>query len=489
MMIRLLMNKKMGVMMMSNDNQPEEKIIKCQYLEEPLLQFADGREHIDPKIGISRYGPKSFIPKRKHPESIRVGFIGSAETVDSSRYWLEKTSEGVLCDEDHIEFPGFMEDRGFFSKLIFDQDWNGQLTQMETDEILEKKPRERFEYLLEKLEEKLDLLSKKDQPPQYIVIALPDQIYNRCKDVDYYDKEKGKIHRDLRRAFKALAMKYQIPTQFIRQQTIDGREKDDPSKVAWNFFTGLYFKAGGVPWGPTGLTPSTCYIGIAFYQPLGSKFDSMHTSLVQAFDEHGDGLILRGPEFQWNSNRMGSKSPHLNSQDAISLVQIVLDRYEKEMGQAPRRVVIHKSSKFWPGEKDGFKQALSQRVNKFDLMSFDTHQSNIRLFTTSSYPPLRGTRFMVGEIDYLYTTGFIAELGQSHVLHVPSPIQVTDHVGQDTSRETLLKEVLILTKMNWNSSRLGGKAPITLRFSEIVGEIMREIPYDREPMPQFKFYM
>jgi hypothetical protein len=31
--------------------------------------------------------------------------------------------------------------------------------------------------------------------------------------------------------------------------------------------------------------------------------------------------------------------------------------------------------------------------------------------------------------------------------------------------------------------------PITLTFSRLVGDIMKEIPEDREPMPQFKFYM
>jgi hypothetical protein len=285
-------------------------------------------------------------------------------------------------------------------------------------------------------------------------------------------------------------MKYQIPTQFIRQQTVDGRENDDPSKVAWNFFTGLYFKAGGIPWGPIGLSPGTCYIGIAFSRPLGSKNSSMQTSIVQAFDEHGDGLILRGPEFHWNTNRIGSsKSPHLSSQDSSLLINQVLDRYSKEMGQTPQRVVVHKSSRFWPEEEEGFKSAISGRVKKFDLIALETRQSHVRLLTTSSYPPLRGTWFKVGNVDYLYTTGFISELGQSHVLHVPSPIQLTDHVGRDTPREVLLKEILILTKMNWNSSRLGGKAPITLRFSDLVGEIMREIPNDREPMPQFKFYM
>jgi len=150
---------------------------------------------------------------------------------------------------------------------------------------------------------------------------------------------------------------------------------------------------------------------------------------------------------------------------------------------------MHKSSRFWPEEKEGFRRALLGQVQQFDFLSMDTRQSSVRLLPTSKYPPLRGTRFSIEDIDFLYTDGFLADLGQYHALHVPAPVQITDHVGQDTARDDLLREVLILTKMNWNSARLGGKAPITLKFSDLVGEIMREIPDDREPLPQFKFYM
>lgn len=122
-------------------------------------------------------------------------------------------------------------------------------------------------------------------------------------------------------------------------------------------------------------------------------------------------------------------------------------------------------------------------------MSIDTRQSVVRLLTANMYPPLRGTRFTVRDNDYLYTTGFIAALGQFHSLHVPSPIRITNHIGQDTPREVLLSEILTLIKMNGNSSRLGGRAPITLKFSDLVGEIMREVPSNLEPMPQFICYM
>jgi len=465
--------------------------IQSQYLGEPSLLFADGREHVDPKLGISRFGPKSYSPRRHHPVSIRVGLIGSAETIASTRKWLVTSAEGVLGDEKHPEFPGFMSDRGFFSQLEFDDDWDALLYQQETDDILNiRRSRERFEFLLSLLEQKLSLLSKKDQSPQYIVLALPDSLYKKSRVVDYRDKMLGCVHRDLRRAFKAIAMKYQIPTQLVRQRTVDGREKDHPSKVAWNFFTGLYFKAGGSPWGPADLTPGTCYAGIGFYRALGRLSSTMHTSLVQAFDEHGDGLILRGPdEIDWDPEKEGTRSPHLSEEQASNLIHYLLDRYQEEMNQTPQRVVVHKSSRFWPEEKAGFRKGLRGRVQQFDLLSLDTRQSLVRLITANIYPPLRGTRFTVGDVDYLYTTGFLADLGQYHSLHVPSPIRVTDHIGQDTPRETLLREILTLTKMNWNSARLGGKSPITLRFSDLVGEIMREIPPNHDPMPQFKFYM
>ncbi|MFM9264946.1 argonaute/piwi family protein [Tychonema sp. BBK16] len=471
-----------------NDEHDIPKI-SCQYLGEPLLCFADGKQHIDPKFGVLNFGPKSYSPIKRHPSLVRVGFIGSAETIEIAKQWMEKTAQGVLGDDKHPAFPGFQKERGFFSELVFDDAWIGQLNRSEIEDVLKiKSERECFEAAVKLLESKLNLLSRKDQPPEYVVVALPEQLSKKCRVADYKDTELGDIHMDLRRAFKSVAMKYRIPTQLLNMETVNGRDKDHQSKIAWNFFTGLYFKAGGFPWGPVGLQPGSCYIGISFYRPLGSTFSTMQTSLVQAFDEHGDGLVLRGHEFTWDSKKEGTKSPHLTEEQAIRLVDMVLARYQEEMGQRPKRVVVHKTSRYWPAEKSGFEQALQKYVSQYDLLAL-IPQNTVRLLIANKYPPLRGTRFTVEDIDYLYTTGFIAELNQFHGMHVPSPIQIADHIGYDTPRETLLKEILILTKMNWNSSRLGGLLPITIRFSRLVGDIMREIPADREPLSNFKFYM
>jgi hypothetical protein len=96
-----------------------------------------------------------------------------------------------------------------------------------------------------------------------------------------------------------------------------------------------------------------------------------------------------------------------------------------EIGQLPQRVVIHKSSRYWPAERRGFEQALRKRVQQYDLLA-PSPQTEVRLVTKSQYPPLRSTAFSVDELDYLYTTGFISELNQ-----------LCEHLSKSTCRCSL----------------------------------------------------
>ena len=94
----------------------------------------------------------------------------------------------------------------------------------------------------------------------------------------------------------------------------------------------------------------------------------------------------------------------------------------------------------------------------------------------------------LGSQHLLYTTGFVPCLNTYPHGHVPSPLMVFEHFG-DSDVGDLLDEILALTKVNWNAASFAGLLPITLRFSQVVGEIMTEIPLERAPLPQFKFYM
>lgn len=459
-----------------------------EWFEEPGLIFAGGSSHVDPKVGIPLYGPRSLDTPR-HKQEVHIGFIGTAETVDHARRFLMTCAEGVDGDNDHAPFPGCRRDRGYRCDLRMDASLTEIITRRESQELLKMRgSRQRFEMMLGHLESKMALLTQRDHPLDYVLVTLPEDLYKDCRVVDFTERGNGKVHRDLRRAFKAATMRFHKPTQMLRDSTTrllpTRRQLDHEAEVAWNLFTGLYFKVDGLPWGPIGLPPSSCFIGVSFFRPLGET-STLRTSVVQAFDEDGEGLVLRGHDFHWDEHRQG-KSPHLTEELAGRLIDMVLDRYERERKHLPRRVVLHKSSRFDPAERAGFEHAL-RRVNEYDLVAL-TRDDEVRLVRAGRYPPLRGTSFSTGDVSYLYTTGYLPSQERYDHGHVPSPLQVIDHVG-DTARSQLLSEILVLTKMNWNSANMEALMPITLSFSRLVGDVLREVPADQTPEPKYKYYM
>ncbi len=459
----------------------------AEWLEEPKLLFAGERWHIDPKTGVTLYGPRSFGSSR-HKREVHVGFIGTGESADAARKFYRQLCSGVPGDQDHEPFPGCNADRGYRCQIH--TDLVEPIKRNELIEIVEvRRRRHRFEAFLDLFQQKMDLITNRDHPLDYIVVALPQELYLKCHSVEYVEKGLGPVYRNLRRAFKAIAMRFGKSTQILLETTTglttSTRKLDHPSKIAWNLLTGLYFKVEGLPWGPTELTPGSCHIGISFYRPLGET-STLRTSVVQAFDSNGEGLVLRGHKFHWNEEKEG-RSPHLPAEQAQQLVDLVLARYRRENEERPPlRVVIHKTSRFEPEERAGFEQAL-RSVSRYDLVSLSP-TSEVRLLRSGQYPPLRGTVFTIGDVSYCYTSGYLRSLGRYPQGHVPSPLQVADHVG-DTPKSQLLREIMVLTKMNWNSANMSGLMPITLRFSRLVSDVLREVPDGVEPESKYKFYM
>jgi hypothetical protein len=193
-----------------------------------------------------------------------------------------------------------------------------------------------------------------------VVLAIPDELLENYRVVDFVDKKLGAVHRDLRRALKAELMKHRLPTQILLQRVSEAAEGatnvDHRSRCAWNLFTGLYFKAGGIPWAPSGLQAGTCYVGISFYRPLGDKTGRVRTSVAQAFDEHGEGIVLRGQDFAWDESQFG-RSPHLDRDSAFALVDMVLRPY----------------SVAWPDENAALHhwEALAGKISELESLSVD----------------------------------------------------------------------------------------------------------------------
>ncbi len=416
-----------------------------------------------------------------------MGFLGTGETIAAARDWLLQCANGVEGEDvGAASFPGFTSDAGFFVDLVVDPMWDVHITRNELDAVTSTRgPKDRFEAAAAMVDTKLAVLAAMDRPPDCVFVALPAELKEKAGIADYKEARQ-QIHRDLRRVIKAIGMRHNLPTQLILPRTISGgRGVDHEARRAWNIFTALYFKLGAIPWSPVGLDADTCYVGVSFYRPLGSS-STMQASLAQAFNGRGDALVIRGDQFPWDPARDG-KSPHLSRELAEDLIDRVVKRFAGETGKPPDRVVIHKSSRFWPGEVDGFKAAL-RRVNRFDFLSVRV-TSDVRLLRMGDYPVLRGTRFSLGDQEYLYTTGYIPELATFPHGHLPSPLCLADFQHGDTPIDVLAEELMILSKLNWNSADFAMSLPITLGSARTVGDIMREVPQSQEPKPHYKFYV
>lgn len=464
----------------------EPAALSARWLGEPLLGFAGDVECEDPKVGIPYAGPRSYGTGR-HRDHVNVGCVGTAQGMDLIHSFMQSASDGIDGDDTHYPFPGCHADRGFRTELRFDDLWLAPITASERRSLMEKgrRQRPRFEELLEILVDRVAHLANSDQPVDLALVVLPDDIARRCGTADF--RESGQlIHRDLHAALKARCMELRMPTQIVWESTTrlseeHSRDLEHPADVAWNLFTALYFKADGFPWSPVGLPDGTCFVGIDFFRPQG-EMSTVRAAVAQAFAESGDAFILRGNEFNWTAP---NRSPHLPADHAAQLITSVRKHYERHHRRAPRHVVIHKPSYYDQVEREAFQDSLSDLT--YDLVSVRP-ANKMRLLRNGEYPPQRGTLYRYGDRCYLYTTGTLAATGLYPHGHVPGPLQISDHVG-DSSYDQLLRDILILTKMNWNSARYAERMPVTLEFAERVGQVLKEIGPDKTPEQKYAFYI
>jgi hypothetical protein len=72
----------------------------------------------------------------------------------------------------------------------------------------------------------------------------------------------------------------------------------------------------------------------------------------------------------------------------------------------------------------------------------------------------------------LYTNGSVDSYRTYPGLYVPRPLSLTWGAIQQAPRK-LLREVLALTKMNWNTTVFANTEPITVGAARVVGDTMK----------------
>jgi hypothetical protein len=98
--------------------------MKIVFLEEPELEFGTGR-HLDIRFGIMNHAPLDF-ESPVAPKRINVGLVGTNDTIEGIRTWLERCREPIDAKESNQphffpRFPGYSEQTAFRSSLVFEE--------------------------------------------------------------------------------------------------------------------------------------------------------------------------------------------------------------------------------------------------------------------------------------------------------------------------------------------------------------------------------
>jgi hypothetical protein len=488
------------------------------FLEEPELEFGTGR-HIDIRFGIMNHGPLDF-DSRVAPHGLNLGIVGSTESIEGVRGWLERCRKEIPGkrnkDDSNKEshqpnlfprFPGFSDEAGFRNSLVMDdrlcRDFQKRAI---TDITVLPNRTERIERSVDLYMEEIRYLAQ-NTSAKVIVCAVPmplleamdpAEVVEEDEDAEEIPVDVAGTQIDFHDMLKARAMQqYRKPIQLILPSTYDEskrkkrrksgrrRELQDEATRAWNIHTALYYKADGVPWRlPRESTDLTvCYVGVSFYRSLDRT--ALLTSVAQVFNERGEGVVVRGGAATVSKE---DRQVHLPELSAYALLKEALTRYREVHKTSPARVVMHKSSRFDESEQKGFEAALNEeRIGTWDFLWVS--DSATRLYRAGIYPPLRGTMCILDEAEIvLYTRGSVDFFETYPGKYVPVPLRLRCESTEQT-QTFLAREVLALTKMNWNNTQFDGAEPVTLRASRQCSSVLRYCSQGLPIEPRYSFYM
>jgi hypothetical protein len=482
-------------------------IFKTRVFDEPLLEFGDGGQHPDPRQGLREYGPL----QPRAGDVVRVGVIGTEETVTGFAEFIAETANGIDSDNEKLinlnpDFPGLANQNPFRCRFDVPDDARLTLSRRQVNEIRSIGRHDHaVRHAVDLVAEQITALIESSAKPDVIVLALPVPLIEKLVNAKSEDSEEasdedddGRDTLNFRDLLKAKALHLDVPTQIVWPDTWDdaariprkvkrssNRQTQAAATRAWNLLNALFYKAGKVPWRllPHEAEYRTSFLGIGFYRDLDGQ--QLWTSTAQMFDERGRGLILRGARAQTETR---GRHPYLTAGDAEELVAQSIAAYKAHHKHVPARLVVLKTSRFRPEEAEGIDAALDRfGIELCDLL-WVQESSPIAVFRDGNYPVLRGTFVDLCGKGLLYTRGSVPYYGTYPGLRVPRPLLLVPHENSDSALPRLAEEVLALTKVNWNTTQFDQKLPAPIKASREVGRILKHIEYGAATSPDFRKY-
>jgi hypothetical protein len=204
------------------------------------------------------------------------------------------------------------------------------------------------------------------------------------------------------------------------------------------------------------------------------------------FLDSGDGIVFLGDEGPWFSPE--DRQFHLGKEAAEKLLTGILETYHELEGKQLKELFLHSRSLIDKEEFEGYRNACPKEV-KLVGIRVRREQRGLKLYRLGKMPVMRGTFLEWNKnTGYLWGTGFKPRLETYDGWEVPSPLKI-DILYGNASIEQVAIDIFGLTKLNYNACKLGDSEPVTIKFSDDVGEILISNPIIHERNPRFKFYI
>jgi len=496
------------------------------YISEPLLNFGNGQTAIDPRDGLMLFGP---FDKLKVKGSKNIGIIGPQKLRSKMKDYLRKIHEPILNSDRSIARPNFPGLETIFGISVnFDNIIESNVEEDEIKKFLKyTDAHQRVHNLVNLYVEPLLKYSENEEMPVdvwFVVIPEDIFIYGRPKSripkseenvqislnkaernpmmEDLFFQEENELLREaykfevnFHNQLKAKILSAKIVTQIIRESKIGYEDILTPKQVeqeskfetakAWNISNSLYYKLGGLPWKLADVRSGVCYLGLVYKKIDTDSKNKNACCAAQMFLDSGDGMVFRGNVGPWWNPTKGEF--HLSKGDAIEIVNQSLEAYNDRFGNYPDEIFIHARTFFDDAEWEGFEEAVEGKSKIVGIRIRENN--NFKLYRHLSYCVPRGTLMLYDDYKaFLWTKGFIPRFKTQIGLETPNPIEVSITRGK-SNIEIVCKDILSLTKLNYNACIYGDGVPVTLKFADSIGEILTAGKDIKTGVLPFKHYI
>ncbi|MGB9760289.1 MAG: Piwi domain-containing protein [Thermoproteota archaeon] len=273
---------------------------------------------------------------------------------------------------------------------------------------------------------------------------------------------------------KSYCIEQQKRCQIITESTLNKLDEDGKSFVIYNLATAIYTKSGGTPWKIRDMDaapPGTIFVGIAF--TIDHQKKEINAGSLYFYDRLGKYLSFELTRYILPTTK-GLHIPYKNMKE-------LLEKLRGKFNWA-RYLIFHKTTPYHTEEVKAVSESLGKDINYALIylkakhpMRFFKNDVNNFCNTRGEYITLKNA---YEKSFVIYTTGNwydgvkLRERPESFGTPKPIEVMVVENNIKKLGIEEIAKQIILLTKLDWNTCAIGVKEPITTKYSRKAASLL-----------------